>query len=64
MVEEHLPDYLHSKVNYVAMCSLSQVKSFVVDYFLDQEELTIPSQGRFVYSAIFWERDRSKPWNK
>ena len=64
MVEEHLPDYLHSKVNYVAMCSLSQVKSFVVDYFLDQEELAIPSQGRFVYSAIFWERDRSKPWNK
>lgn len=64
MVEEHLPDYLHSKVNYVAMSSLSQVKSFVVDYFLDQEELAIPSQRRFVYSAIFWERDRSKPWNK
>lgn len=64
MVEEHLPDYLHSKVNYVAMCSLSQVKPFVVDYFLDQEELAIPNQGRFVYSSIFWERDRSKPWNK
>lgn len=64
MVENHLPEYLHGKVNYLAMVSLSQVKSFVVDYFLEKDELIIPSDGKFVYGAIFWERDRSKPWNK
>lgn len=63
LVNSYIPSYLSDRTKYLADGETIQLRGFVFDYFYSKGELEIPSEKKFVYSTIFWERDFTKPFS-
>ena len=63
LVKNYLPNYLHSRIKCMTRIETCRMRSFVVNYFLEKQEIIIPDDDKkFVYCGIFWERDNDKKW--
>lgn len=63
LVKNYLPNYLHSRIECMTRIETCRMRSFVVNYFLEKQDIIIPDDDKkFVYCGIFWERDLDKKW--
>ena len=59
--EDYLPNYMKDRVNFLNTSILCDIRSLVVDYFVENGAVELPTEDKlFTYNTIFWEYDSNK----